>query len=67
MPTLLAVDPQMTIQMGDAVVVTVDATTELTGTIRFFDYGTNSIMIETTVPNSLQVVKNYLYFTKVLP
>ncbi len=67
MPSVLAIDPDKTIQMGDDVIVTLDSTTELIGKIRYFDYNTGNLMLETVTPNSLQVVKNYQYFTKVLP
>jgi hypothetical protein len=60
-------DPLKSIQMGDAIVVTLDGGTELIGVIRQFDYDNGNLLLETTAPNSLQLVKHYWYFTKVLP
>lgn len=59
-------DPDKSIQMGDAIIVTLDGGTTLEGVIRQYDYGNGNILIETTGPDSLQLVKHYWYFTKVL-
>jgi hypothetical protein len=64
---LLAVDPDKTIQMGDPIVVTLDGGTTLTGVIRQYDYQNGNLLLETTAPDSLQLVNDYWYFTKVLP
>jgi hypothetical protein len=61
-------DPALTIQMGDTVTVTFEdhgPTPAITGIIRFFDETTASLMVE-VAGVSLNVIKNYAYFTKSL-
>jgi hypothetical protein len=71
MPSILRAgptDPALSIQMGDTVTVTFEdhgPTPSITGIIRYFDDTTASLMVE-VVGVSLNVIKNYAYFTKVL-
>jgi len=64
----LSVSPLKGIQMGDSVVVHLKDTGNhtITGVIRSYDYGNGNLLIETTSPDTLQVVSNYAYLTKVL-
>jgi hypothetical protein len=67
MPLQLIVDETKTIQMGDDIIVTLEDATTLAGVIRQYDYNNGNLLLETTAPNSLQLVSTYSYFTKVLP
>lgn len=67
MPSLqLASTPAKAIQMGDPIVVTIDGTTTLAGTIRQYDYDNGNILLEDETPTAeaLYIVKNYWYFAK---
>jgi hypothetical protein len=71
MPSVLQsgpTNPELSIQMGDTVTVTFEdhgPTPPITGIIRFFDATTASLMVEVEGV-SLNVIKNYAYFTKSL-
>jgi hypothetical protein len=61
-------DPLRSIQMGDTITVTFEdhgPTPAITGIIRFFDDATATLMVEIEGV-SLNVIKNYAYFTKSL-